>query len=52
MVKEIMEDLIFTKGLNGTEYWFEVGGCYFGPYKYASIALINKIKEEGKILFS
>jgi len=37
-----------VKGGN-TEYYFKVRDQYFGPYQFASIAIINKIKEEGRL---
>jgi len=50
MAKDIHEELILNpvKGGN-TTYFFKVKDQYFGPYGFASIAIMNKIKEEGRV---
>ena len=50
-MKEITNELIFNAQKNGdTNYFFEVEGNFFGPYEFASTAVLGKIKEQSRAI--
>jgi len=45
---DIHKILIMKYGPEEVEYYFTLYGRYFGPYQFATIAILHKLREEGR----